>query len=134
MAQAYHSGMGIRRSALTRADALSLWYNVTLGNVREDAPDLTARQLALLMTIYLEPAPHTVKSLSLHLDVTKAVITRALDTLGNYGLVDRARDPNDKRSVLVQRTAKGSVYLTQFADHIRHVRRDQTQAFSGAAA
>lgn len=104
---------------ISRADALGLWYDVTLGSVRDETPDLTARQMAVLMTVYLKPAPHTVRSLAAHLDVTKAVITRALDALGRYGFVARDRDPKDARSVLVQRTGRGSSYLTQFADRVR---------------
>ncbi|MEE9347883.1 MAG: MarR family transcriptional regulator [Robiginitomaculum sp.] len=106
-------------SHISRADALGLWYDVTLGGVRADTPDLTARQMAVLMTVYLTCAPHTVRSLAGHLDVTKAVITRALDALGKHGFVDRARDPRDGRSVLVQRTGRGSSYLTDFADRVR---------------
>lgn len=104
---------------MTRSEALGLWYEVTLDSVRGETPDLSARQMTILMTVYLRPAPHTVRSLAAHLDVTKAVITRALDTLGVHGFIDRARDPNDKRSVLVRRTGRGSSYLAQFADSIR---------------
>ena len=109
----------VSSSHVSRADALRLWYDVTLGSVRAETPDLTARQMAVLFTVYLTPAPHTVRSLASHLDVTKAVITRALDALGRYGFVDRARDPSDGRSVLVQRTGPGSSFLTDFADRVR---------------
>lgn len=102
-----------------RSDALGIWYDVTLSSVRADSPDLTARQTAILLTVYLTPAPHTVRSLAAHLRVTKAVITRALDTLGAHGFIDRARDPRDRRSVLIQRTGRGSSFLTAFADSIR---------------
>ena len=106
-------------SHMSRSDALNLWYGVTLAAVRDAGPDLSARQMAILMTVYLTPAPHTVRSLAAHLGVTKAVITRALDSLGGLGFVARARDPRDKRSVLVQRTGRGSSYLTEFADSVR---------------
>lgn len=116
--------MTIAASHVSRADALNLWYDVTLGSVRAETPDLTARQMAVLFTVYLTPAPHTVRSLAAHLDVTKAVITRALDALGRYDFVDRARDPRDARSVLVQRTGRGSSFLTDFADRVRGRSRD----------
>lgn len=112
-------GTPTRHAHMGRGDALRLWYDVTMDSVRDDAPDLTARQQAVMMTVYLISAPHTVRSLAAHLNVTKAVITRALDTLGRYGFIDRARDPGDKRSVLVIRTGRGSSYLTRFADTIR---------------
>ncbi len=102
-----------------RRDALALWHRVTLQSVREAGPDLTARQLAVLTTIYLEHGPHTVRSLALRLNVTKAVITRALDTLSRYRFITRTPDPRDKRSVIIRQTGPGGSYLSQFADQIR---------------
>jgi len=84
-----------------------------------DDPDLTSRQFALLTTVYLEAGPHTVRSLALRLGVTKAVISRALDTLTGYNFVERRPDPRDKRSVVIVRTASGSTFLTRFAGTIR---------------
>jgi DNA-binding MarR family transcriptional regulator len=66
----------------------------------------------------MELPPHTVRGLAAKLEVTKPVITRALDSMGQMGLVDRHRDPADKRNVLVQRTVKGAVYLGRLADLI----------------
>ena len=34
-----------------QVEALNLWRRVTVSTVRSDAPDLTARQLAVLMTV-----------------------------------------------------------------------------------
>ena len=50
--------------------------------VRSGAPDLTNRQMALLMLVYLTPGPHTVRGLARILGVSKPVVTRALNTLG----------------------------------------------------
>ena len=107
------------KDRLSRAEALQLWHRVNLGSVLADQPDLTTRQLALLTCVYLEPAPHTVRSLAARLNVTKAVITRAVNTLGQYGFIMRAADPNDGRSVLVRRTGRGSRYLSDFAERVR---------------
>jgi DNA-binding MarR family transcriptional regulator len=104
---------------MNNRDALSLWHRVTLESVASDAPDLSARQLALLTTVYLEPGPHTVRSLAERLCVTKAVISRALDTLTGHSFVQRRPDPRDKRSVVIVRTAAGSTFLTRFAESIR---------------
>jgi len=104
---------------LNRLDALSLWHRVNLDSVLDDVPDLSARQMAILTTVYLESGPHTVRSLAARLDVTKAVITRGLDSLSRLGFVSRETDPADKRSVLIQRTGRGSKFLSQFADNIR---------------
>ena len=79
-------------------------------------PDLSVRQISILMTIYLEPQPHTVRALASKLGVTKPVITRALDTMGRLGLVTRKRDPADRRNVLVQRTVNGALFLERLGD------------------
>ena len=97
---------------------LELWRYATLATVRADGPDLTTRQMALLLTVYLEPGPHTVRGLAAELGVAKPVVTRALDTLGRLGFLKRTRDAADRRNVLVHRTVKGAVYLSDFADMI----------------
>lgn len=104
---------------MKRSEALSLWHRVTLETVIAQGPDLSTRQLAILMSVYLESTSHTVKSLSEKLNVTKAVITRALDTLSKHGFVARAPDPSDRRSVIVTRTSGGILFLQRFADIIQ---------------
>jgi len=104
--------------ALTTAQALTLWQNVALAMVQDDEPDLSVRQMSILLTIYLEAPPHTVRDLAKKLGVTKPVTTRALDTMGKFELVSRRRDEKDRRNVLIQRTVKGSLYLERLADTI----------------
>ena len=96
--------------------ALRLWHDVSLAMVRDDEPDLSARQITVLITIYLDPQPHTVRGLAAKLRVTKPVITRALDTMGRLGLVTRKRDLSDRRNVLVQRTVSGALFLERLGD------------------
>jgi DNA-binding MarR family transcriptional regulator len=103
---------------LSTAQALDLWRIGTVEGLKRDAPDLSARQLALLLTVYLTPPPHTVRGLAAELRVSKPAITRALNRLGQLGLARRKRDERDRRNVLVQRTVKGSVYLSDFAEAV----------------
>jgi len=103
---------------LKAVQALDLWRGAIVESVRRDGPDLSARQMALLLTVYLTPPPHTVRGLALTLNVSKPAITRALDRLSELGLIKRKTDDTDRRSVLVQRTVKGSVYLREFGDLI----------------
>ena len=79
-------------------NALSLWHDVALDLVHEGEFDFSLRQLAILFTIYLEEPPHTVRGLASKLKVTKPVITRALDTMGQRDLVKRRRDDDDRRA------------------------------------
>jgi len=99
-------------------EGLALWREVTLTSVRSTDPDLTARQMAVLLTVYLTAPPHTVRGLASLLGVGKPVITRALDAMSTAGLVKRKRDEADKRNVLVQRTVKGSVYLNDLGERV----------------
>lgn len=108
---------------LTQDSALELWRETLLSGVREAGPDLSARQMAILLSVYTTPPPHTVRSLSKHLNISKPAVTRALDRLGGLGYVRRMRDEADKRSVNVQRTVRGAVFLSEFADHIESAAR-----------
>ncbi|WP_138379198.1 MarR family winged helix-turn-helix transcriptional regulator [Luteithermobacter gelatinilyticus] len=95
---------------------LRLWMQTLTYAVTDKLPDITSRQMAVLMRVYLEAQPHTVRGLAASLGVSKPVITRAIDTLSALGFVKRVRDEKDKRNVLIQRTVKGAVFLTDFAE------------------
>jgi len=103
---------------LRPSQALRLWHDVILDQVHNDGPDLSARQQAVLLTVYLELPPHTVRGLAGKLKVTKPTITRALDSMGQLGLLKRRRDPNDRRNVLVLRTLSGALAVERIGDMI----------------
>lgn len=103
---------------LTPTQSMQLWHGVSLAQVLDDQPDLSVRQLSILLTVYLEPPPHTVRGLAARLGVTKPVVTRALNAMGKLDLVTRRRDDKDKRNVLVQRTVRGVLFLERLADMI----------------
>ncbi len=88
--------------------------------VRRDGVDLSARQLGVFLTCYLTDGGHTVRGLAQELNVSKPAITRALDRLTELDYVRRKVDPSDRRSVLVQRTPKGSAFLRE----TRHIMAD----------
>lgn len=106
--------------------ALALWRNALVQSVRSDAPDLSARQMALMLTVYLSDKMHTVRGLAAELNISKPAISRALDRLGELGFIRRKRDDEDRRNVIVQRTMKGSVYLTDFATMIKQAQSTVT--------
>ena len=87
--------------------------------VRSGEPDLTNRQMALLMLVYLTPGPHTVRGLARLLGVSKPVVTRALNTLGGLGYLRRERDQDDRRNMFVVRTSNGAEFLEGFKRNIR---------------
>ena len=94
--------------------ALELWRAASVAALRRAHPDLTARQFALLLQVYLAPPPHSVRGLTRALAMSKPAVSRALDTLGRLDFLRRKRDEADRRSVLVQRTVKGAVFLREF--------------------
>jgi DNA-binding MarR family transcriptional regulator len=91
-----------------RVDALR---QTIVALVRRDGPDLSARQLGVFLTSYLEAEAQTVRGLAANLNVSKPAITRALDRLSEFDLVRRKTDPLDRRSVLVQRTIAGAGFM-----------------------
>ena len=101
---------------LRATQALHLLRDFAVALVTEDTANLSSRQIAILMVIYLEPPPHTVRGLASRLSVTKPVITRALDSMGRLEFVSRRRDEADLRNVIIQRTVKGALYVEMLAD------------------
>ena len=104
--------------ALKPFDALALWRDVVVEQVAGDNPDLTQRQLAILLIVFMRPPPHTVRGLAAQMSISKPAVTRALDALSRLGYVKRKRDEQDRRNVLVQRTVKGSVFVSDFGEAI----------------
>ena len=98
--------------------ALTRWMSTLVDYVRSGKPDLTNRQMALLLAVYLKPGPHTVRGLAHLLGVSKPVVTRALNTLGTLGYLRRERDESDRRNIFVAQTAKGADFLAGFGSLI----------------
>lgn len=114
------------RPPYTMREALTLWRDIVVRGLQNNAYDLSTRQTGILLTVYLSPPPHSIKSLSDNLIISKPAVCRAVDTLVKLGLVRRKRDEEDSRIVQIQRTVKGSVYLSEFAEIINAVSRQET--------
>ncbi|MBK19120.1 MAG: MarR family transcriptional regulator [Rhodospirillaceae bacterium] len=103
--------------------ALTLWFEALARSVRGDQPDLSARQLAIVLTIYLTDGPHTVRGLTSGLRISKPAVTRALDRLADLEFIERVRDPGDRRSVFIERTEPGEQFVVRLADEIVAAKR-----------
>ncbi|OHC74069.1 MAG: MarR family transcriptional regulator [Rhodospirillales bacterium RIFCSPLOWO2_12_FULL_58_28] len=103
---------------LNEIQALDLWRRTIVTGIRRDAPDLSARQMGVLLTVYLTLPPHTVRGLAETLKISKPAITRAVDRLGELQLLRRKIDDEDRRSVFIQRTVRGSVFLREYGEII----------------
>jgi DNA-binding MarR family transcriptional regulator len=95
-------------------NGLKGWMTTLLDYVRSGEPDLTNRQMALLLVVYLKPGPHTVRGLARGLNVSKPVVTRALNRLGSLGYLRRQRDEADRRNIFVAPTREGENFLEGF--------------------
>jgi DNA-binding MarR family transcriptional regulator len=87
--------------------------DVVLALVRQDMPDLSLRQCAVLIAVVqAEPGTRiketTVRALAPRLNVRKPAITRAFDRLEELGLGQRFTDPTDRRSVFFVPTPAGT--------------------------
>jgi DNA-binding MarR family transcriptional regulator len=97
----------------TRRRLLAAYLHTTVSMVRSDSPDLTDRQKAVLLKVYLDDEPQTVRGLAEYCKISKPAITRALDRLAEFDLIRRQTDPHDRRSVIVRRTQPGQTYVRQ---------------------
>jgi DNA-binding MarR family transcriptional regulator len=103
---------------MDRASALALLKDVLAETVRADGPDLNVRQSAILLRVSLDPGPHTVRGLAEALQLGKPAVSRALDALEGLGFATRVPDESDRRSVLVQSTARGLAALAGLGDRV----------------
>ena len=71
---------------------------------------LTLRQLALLQAVVA--GANRVRTAAEAIGVGKPVITRAMIQLEQVGLAQRAREPKDRRSVIISLTPAGTSLLT----------------------
>lgn len=97
-------------------NALEILCRAITNSVQREAPDLSARQMAVLLNVYMTEAPHTVRGLAEELRISKPAVTRALDRLGKLGFIRRKADEFDRRNVLIQRTVTGSIFLRNYGE------------------
>jgi DNA-binding MarR family transcriptional regulator len=97
-------------------DSLLLQLQQSILNmVKASGPDLTSRQLSVVMICVTIDGPHTVKGLAERLNIAKPSVTRAVDRLGTLGLARRKPNPVDRRSVFVVGSAKGEALCRRMA-------------------
>jgi DNA-binding MarR family transcriptional regulator len=77
----------------------------------EPLTHLTARQIAILFSCYMQPEPQSVRALSRYLRVSRPSVSLALRRLERLGLLRRTTDPTDRRGVIAEPTDKGRMLL-----------------------
>jgi len=85
--------------------------------VSGDGPDLSARQLAVLLRIAEKPDPAPgVKELAEELGVSKPAITRAMDRLIiEHKFIIRTQHPMDRRKIEATLSRDGEAYIAFLA-------------------
>ena len=105
----------LSKKTATESDRLlRIMQQAILADVRTSTPDLTTRQLTLLLTTYLDEGPHTVRQVASHMNVSKPTISRALDRLSELRMMARLPDPKDRRSILIAPTDAGKAFVRNY--------------------
>jgi DNA-binding MarR family transcriptional regulator len=81
--------------------------------VRRDAPDLSSRQLAVLLVCHLDEPPHTIRGLASRLHISWPAAMRAIERLEQLGLVRRAGLKPYRRGTPAEGTEAGRAFVQQ---------------------
>lgn len=106
--------------SLDNFTGLELWRQTIFEIVKnaENDIDLSSRQMAILLNVYLTEPPHTVRALATDLNISKPAVSRAIDKLSSLDLIKRQTDEKDRRSVNLYRTINGARYVMRLGDII----------------
>lgn len=95
-------------------EALTPLMNMLIRVVRSGQPDLTNRQMLVLIWVHAQPGPHTVRGISKTLKLSPPVVSRAFSRMHDLGLTTRMADVSDRRSVFFGCSDRGRDYLATF--------------------
>lgn len=82
------------------------------------APELTSAQVHAVIALGLDEAPMSMSALAQRIDAALPAVTGVVDRLERDGFVERLRDDNDRRVVLVGLTEKGRATSRQADEHM----------------
>lgn len=86
--------------------------------------DLTVSQFGVLEAVH-HLGPLNQKTLGEKLLKSGGNITLVIDNLERCNLVERERDPHDRRAMLIHLTEKGADFITSFfPKHLNHIRKE----------
>ena len=102
--------------------------------LRFDHLDLTLRQLAVLLVVYLTDERQTVRGLAARLEVPKYVILRALNRLVELGLARQVTNLRSHRSVTVCRTVDGGALMRRLEGAIASAADGSDRPSSGGTS
>ncbi len=94
------------------------WQDALVSWVKGDNPDLTNRQMAILLVVSLDESQHTIRGLASRLGIAKPAVTRAIDRLSELNYVARIDDKRDRRNIFVVPTLAGRSFLQAFVHNL----------------
>jgi DNA-binding MarR family transcriptional regulator len=105
--------------ALFRAQVSVIQYL----NAEFPAGDLSLNEYDVLFNISRQPDRRLrIKELNHHLLITQSSVSRLIDRLATRGLVDKLKDPDDARGVIVQLTDAGfALFRTVAKGHMHTI-------------
>jgi DNA-binding MarR family transcriptional regulator len=101
--------------------------------VRRDGRDLTARQITVFLSVYMDEHTHTASSLAELLHISRPGVTRVMDRLVEFDLLGREEDREDRRRVLVRRTTRGTAFFRELVRINRTVAAEVREAQAAVA-
>jgi DNA-binding MarR family transcriptional regulator len=96
------------RSAEVEAELLPYVVHLIM---QEPFTQLTARQIAIFFSCYMQPEPQSVRALSRYLKVSRPSVSLALRRLERLDLLRRTTDLADRRGVIAEPTETGRALL-----------------------
>ena len=81
---------------------------------KNDDNQLTIRQLAVLVQLYVLNQQGSVRDFAAALNLSKPAVTRALDRLEEIDLLRRNTSKDDRREIELLKTPKGQAFIESF--------------------
>ena len=128
-----------RQAALSEIYALAghlLWRAAARVYVELDRmlPGRTDLHAYAVLIGLADEEPQTQSSLARMTCVSGTTLTSVAQALQRDGLVERVRNPDDRRSYSLTRTAEGRSVVRRWAPHVRRLEERLTESFSRADA
>lgn len=91
------------------------FLNMSHAVMHENGRDLTARQLATFLLIYTTEVPFTVRTLAEQVNLPYSAARCVIHRLMQFDLVSCTGDSQDRRRILIHRTATGKGLFARLA-------------------
>jgi DNA-binding MarR family transcriptional regulator len=126
-----------RRAALSELYAIPghlLWRSAARVYLELDRilPGGTDIHAYAVLVALADEEPQTQSSLARMTCVSGTTLTSVAQTLQRDGLVERVRNPDDRRSYSLTRTAQGRAVVLQWVPHVRRLEERLNASFSAA--